>query len=106
MPSTDPVYAEMVDVIAESLFSMDPQRAHVIACFAAQAVLARWPHIAGPERVESVEELDALPDGSIVLDAEDYAARVYRDAHELTEVAYPAVVLYRPDTTNPEEGTR
>lgn len=75
------------------------------------------PHIAGPERVGSVEELDALPVGSLILDADEEVGRVtygrgrirWIEEDDITSfsfVRFPAQVLFRPDATNPEEGTR
>lgn len=66
-----------------------------------------------PRTITSVEELDALPDGAIVLDyyedvcvLEDSAAAGYRDTHSRTwsqpdgtvnlSVSLPATVLYEP----------
>ncbi len=73
------------------------------------ALLARWPHIAGPERVEAVEE---LPEFAIIRDGQGrvlmkYQGRWWEPLIAIDDHPHPDVtVLFRPDATNPEEGTR
>ena len=57
--------------------------------------------------VTTVEELDALEDGAVVLDAEDYVTRVLDgefclvgwtvEAFSSEEIAIPATVVYEPE---------
>lgn len=122
MPSRSEIAALMLDTMEDCL-PTDPHAGDMpqVAMEVAARLLSRWPHIAGPDRIGTVEELRALPTGSVILlGPNEPAVKRFHDEWVVAcspiectteEIGgafigghtYP--ILYRPDP-NPEEGAR
>lgn len=112
MPKPSEIEAVIEDALNEHSDSWAPDQArHVLV-----ALLSRWPHIAGPQRIE----MAALPDpkaGCVCTMHGQNAGGGYMEYVLEYEPACPehsvhlydprlGVWVHRPDTTNPDEGTR
>lgn len=106
MPSRE----ELIDVVVDSLLetlgdNVDREDAEWIV----GALLARWPHIAGPQRIEYQEQISALPEGSIVMDDSGVTYKKDGPGHTFwlgfgdeglmppSCIDLPATVLFQPD---------
>ena len=94
----------LLDLITDCIDSHDPD-CPALAEHVADAIReAGWSR---PDTVDGVEELQALPDGSSVLDRKSRLWRTYKDGdHDCvdlvgipSEVPLPATVLYQPQET-------
>jgi hypothetical protein len=103
MPTRDELIKEAARAMLDAVdYSIDGRSMEIV-----DALLARWPHLAGPQQVTTAEELDALPHETVIRDHDGTVFEMWADDDgrdwmepgwdQDRELKLPVVVLFHPD---------